>query len=59
MRSDVQDLVNVVETGMSCQLGPRGPHCSELCWKNVLTEVLYGLCPFHAYLRPVLQIYEN
>jgi len=45
MRSDVQDLVNVVETGLSCQLGAQGPLCSELCWKSVLTEVLSDFCP--------------
>jgi len=54
MRSNVQDLVNVVEKGVSCQLGARGPQCSELCWKSVLTEVLSGFCPsFHAsYASP-------
>ena len=30
MRSDVQDLVNDVETSLSCQLGARGALCSEL-----------------------------
>jgi len=60
MRSDVQDLANVVETGLSCRLGAREPLCSELCWKSVLTEVLSDFCPsFHAYLTPVLQIHEN